>query len=108
MAVSLYHFPFLSLVLKQSIAQGMSLSINCKGDLWIDDHHSAEDCALALGEAWRLALGPVKGIKRFGSAYAPLDEVRYSTILICERNLSRTAGTIKSRSRHFLPTLLCN
>ena len=40
------------------------------------DARSAEDCALALGEAWREALGPVKGIRRYGSAYAPLDEVR--------------------------------
>lgn len=53
----------------------MSLAITCKGDLHIDDHHTAEDCALALGEAWRKALGPVKGIRRYGTGYAPLDEV---------------------------------
>ncbi|CEH19314.1 igpd-domain-containing protein [Ceraceosorus bombacis] len=53
---------------------GMSLSIVCDGDLWIDDHHTAEDCALALGEAFKAALGPVKGIKRYGTGHAPLDE----------------------------------
>ncbi|CAK9786650.1 putative Imidazoleglycerol-phosphate dehydratase [Cutaneotrichosporon oleaginosum] len=53
---------------------GMSLEIACKGDLWIDDHHTAEDCALALGEAFKKALGERKGIKRYGHAYAPLDE----------------------------------
>lgn len=53
---------------------GMSLTIECDGDLWIDDHHTAEDCALALGEAFKSALGPVKGIKRYGTGHAPLDE----------------------------------
>ena len=55
---------------------GMSLALECEGDLHIDDHHSAEDCALALGEAFKNALGERKGIKRYGYAYAPLDEVR--------------------------------
>lgn len=54
---------------------GLSLSLSCKGDLHIDDHHTAEDCALALGEAFKKALGERRGIKRYGSAYAPLDEV---------------------------------
>jgi imidazoleglycerol-phosphate dehydratase len=53
---------------------GMSLSLSCKGDLEVDDHHSAEDCALALGAALRQALGDKSGIRRFGSRYAPLDE----------------------------------
>ena len=51
---------------------GMSLTLTCDGDLWIDDHHTAEDCALALGAAFKKALGPVKGIKRYGTG--PLDE----------------------------------
>lgn len=53
---------------------GWSLILECKGDLHIDDHHSAEDCAIALGEAYKQALGELKGVKRFGYAYAPLDE----------------------------------
>jgi imidazoleglycerol phosphate dehydratase HisB len=53
---------------------GMSLSLSCKGDLEVDDHHSAEDCALALGAALGQALGDKAGIRRFGSRYAPLDE----------------------------------
>lgn len=53
---------------------GMSLTLACEGDLWIDDHHTAEDCALALGAAFKKALGPVKGIKRYGTGHAPLDE----------------------------------
>ncbi|KAJ3013890.1 imidazoleglycerol-phosphate dehydratase [Thoreauomyces humboldtii] len=51
-----------------------SLSLTCKGDLHIDDHHTAEDCAIALGYAFRDALGPPQGIRRYGHAYAPLDE----------------------------------
>lgn len=50
------------------------LTLTCTGDLQVDDHHTAEDCALALGAALREALGDRAGVARFGSAYAPLDE----------------------------------
>lgn len=50
------------------------LLLRCKGDLHVDDHHTAEDCALALGGALDRALGERRGITRFGAAYAPLDE----------------------------------
>jgi imidazoleglycerol phosphate dehydratase HisB len=52
----------------------MDISIVCRGDLVVDDHHTAEDCALALGAAVDKALGERRGFARFGSAYAPLDE----------------------------------
>lgn len=50
------------------------LTLRCAGDLEVDDHHTAEDCALALGAALDRALGERAGIGRFGHAYAPLDE----------------------------------
>ncbi|HRQ73412.1 MAG TPA: imidazoleglycerol-phosphate dehydratase HisB [Phycisphaerales bacterium] len=53
---------------------GFDLSLTCTGDLHVDDHHTAEDCAIALGQAIDSALGDRTGIARFGSAYAPLDE----------------------------------
>lgn len=53
---------------------GFDMSLHCLGDLEVDSHHSSEDCALALGEAIDRALGDRRGITRFGSAYAPLDE----------------------------------
>ena len=55
----------------------LDLTLKCKGDLEIDDHHSSEDCALALGEALDAALaagGGRVGIRRYGSALCPLDE----------------------------------
>lgn len=52
----------------------VDLELRCRGDLDVDDHHTAEDCALGLGAALDEALGDRAGVARFGSAYAPLDE----------------------------------
>ena len=53
---------------------GFDLELRCEGDLEVDDHHTAEDVALVLGQALNAALGDRRGIRRFGHAYAPLDE----------------------------------
>ncbi|MBL0306213.1 MAG: bifunctional histidinol-phosphatase/imidazoleglycerol-phosphate dehydratase HisB [Chitinophagaceae bacterium] len=52
---------------------GIDITINVKGDLHIDEHHSIEDTAIALGEAFALALGDKKGIGRYGFAL-PMDD----------------------------------
>ncbi len=53
---------------------GIDLTLECDGDLEVDDHHTTEDCGISLGHAFAQALGERRGITRFGSAYAPLDE----------------------------------
>lgn len=59
----------------------VDLELTCKGDLHVDDHHTAEDCALVLGDAIRQALGDKQGIRRFASAYAPLDEALARSVI---------------------------
>ncbi len=53
---------------------GLDLRLQCQGDLHIDGHHTVEDVGISLGQALAQALGDKRGITRFGSAYAPLDE----------------------------------
>jgi imidazoleglycerol phosphate dehydratase HisB len=52
----------------------LDVTLTCAGDLAVDDHHTTEDTALALGRALDEALGERRGIVRFAHAYAPLDE----------------------------------
>jgi len=53
---------------------GFDLTVHAKGDLHIDTHHTVEDVAIALGEAFREALGDKAGVRRFASGVYPLDE----------------------------------
>ena len=53
---------------------GFDLDVSCKGDLYVDTHHSVEDIGLSLGAAFKEALGDKKGIQRFASPITPMDE----------------------------------
>lgn len=50
------------------------LTVDCRGDLEIDCHHTVEDVGIALGQAIKAALGDKAGIRRYGHAYVPMDE----------------------------------
>ena len=50
------------------------LSVQCKGDTYVDDHHTVEDIGICLGDAFAQALGDKRGIVRYGSCTLPMDE----------------------------------
>ena len=67
--------PFLDHMLDQIARHGLiDLEIEAKGDLHIDAHHTVEDVGITLGQAFAIAMGDKKGIRRYGHAYVPLDE----------------------------------
>ena len=50
------------------------LNVTCQGDTYVDDHHTVEDIGIALGQAFKEALGDKKGITRYGQTILPMDE----------------------------------
>ena len=60
---------------------GWGLELSVAGDLHVDGHHTVEDTGIVLGQAIREALGDKKGIRRFGSAFVPMDEALCFTAL---------------------------
>lgn len=68
--------PFFDHMLSQLGKHGaFDLTVNTKGDISVDEHHTIEDTSLALGTAFKEAMGDKSGIRRYGDATLPLDEV---------------------------------
>jgi len=67
--------PFLEHMLEQVARHGLiDMTVEARGDLHIDAHHTVEDVGITLGQALAKAVGDKKGIRRYGHAYVPLDE----------------------------------
>ncbi|MGM9646885.1 MAG: imidazoleglycerol-phosphate dehydratase HisB [Eubacteriales bacterium] len=60
---------------------GFDLSLTCKGDTYVDDHHTVEDIGICLGKALTAALGDKRGIHRYGFYILPMDEALILTSL---------------------------
>jgi imidazoleglycerol-phosphate dehydratase len=60
---------------------GLDLTVRCDGDLAVDDHHTVEDVAIALGQALRQALGAKAHVARYGHAYVPMDEALARSVI---------------------------
>jgi imidazoleglycerol-phosphate dehydratase len=94
------------------------LTVRCDGDLEIDDHHTVEDVAITLGEAFTEALGEKRGIERFANRRVPLDEAVASVVLdisgrpyfAFDGSFSQTqvGGMTSHMAQHFLRSLAMN
>jgi len=74
--------PFLDHMLELFAKHGLfDLEVDCKGDLHIDDHHSVEDIAICLGDAFSKALGDKAGVARYGESIVPMDEALCRSVI---------------------------
>jgi len=94
------------------------LTVRCDGDLDVDDHHTVEDVAIALGRAFEEALGDKRGIRRFADRRVPLDEAVASVVVDAsgrpyvafdgEFSQASVGGMTSHMARHFLRSLATN
>lgn len=107
---------FLDHMLHHLAVHGLfDLEIQGTGDLEVDEHHTVEDCALVLGQAFDQALGNRQGIRRMGSAAVPMDETlaevvvdlsgRPYSVIQADWHTARVGGIATSLFPHFLETL---
>ena len=74
--------PFMDHMLTLMAAHGFfDLTLDAKGDVEVDEHHTVEDVGIVLGEAFKKALGNQKGMKRYGRSTVPMDEALASVII---------------------------
>ncbi len=71
---------------------GFDLTVSCKGDTQVDDHHTVEDVGICLGKAFAQALGEKRGVSRYGSIALPMDEA----LLLASVDLSGRGGCFLS------------
>ena len=96
----------------------LDLTVSCDGDLTVDDHHTVEDVAIALGQALEEALGEKRGIRRFADRTVPMDEARATVVLDVsgrpyfafegEFSQESVGGMTSHMARHFLRSLATN
>lgn len=74
--------PFLNHMLDLFAKHGQfNLTVDAKGDIEVDDHHTTEDIGICLGQALKDALGDKRGIKRYGNAFVPMDETLAQVVI---------------------------
>ena len=73
---------------------GFDLTLTCKGDTYVDDHHTVEDVGICLGKALSEALGDKRGIKRYGDRILPMDE----TLILSAVDVSGRGGCFMDMS----------
>jgi imidazoleglycerol-phosphate dehydratase len=108
--------PFLDHMLDLFARHGLfDLDVACKGDLQIDDHHSVEDVAICLGQAFLKAIGDKAGIARYGVSLVPMDEAlcravvdlsgRFYLVYEVETRRSRIGNFSVELAEHFWRSL---
>jgi len=76
----------------------VNLDLRCKGDLEVDAHHTVEDCGIALGQAFREALGDKKGIRRYGTGFDPRNPFTGEAYVPMDECLARCVVDFSGRS----------
>ena len=76
----------------------MDLTLRCRGDLEVDAHHTVEDCGIALGQAFREALGDKAGIKRYGAGFHPRNPFTAESYVPMDECLARCVIDFSGRS----------
>lgn len=75
----------------------VDLKLRCKGDLEVDAHHTVEDCGIALGQAFREALGEKKGIRRYGAGFDPRNPLSAEAHVPMDECLARSVVDFSGR-----------
>jgi imidazoleglycerol-phosphate dehydratase len=110
---------FLDHMLELFVKHGMfNVNLKCNGDLHVDDHHTTEDVAIVLGQAFGKALGDKSGISRYGHAYVPMDESlarcvvdlsgRSALVFHAEFNRKKVGDLSTEMIRHFFQSFADN